>query len=1247
MKKLILCVLSVASIVAFAASEVWVAEDGNDTTGDGTKGNPYATIATGVANCDAGGTVWVKKGTYLLTAEIALNKVITVRSVDGADETIISGGMTITYTNKGDPNNYTEGVRVFNITAAATVDGFTIENGFCKSTGGAGIYMDKAGTVQNCVIRSCNASGNCSGGGVWMSSGTVRNCHIVGNMTWQDGGQGAGVYMKGADCVVEDCLIERNFHKTVNRVSKAGAGVRVNNGVLRRSTIVGNNFLPGTGASQAEAGGVYLDGNGKMHDCIVWGNGCSENYTAGLPDWGYSGSPKVTNVFSSVALGVNTSGRVLSGDPGFVDFAGGDYRLAPGSPCAGAAWGVAGGSIGCMNYDPDIAAVGIGISEVGDFDEERELTFTVEKGTGASSVADCCWSFDGRIPTASDNDGTGESVTKTFGPGVYTVTLAATVNGKPQVVVRTDAFRVMGAEITLDEGMDIYKAVKCVADGGTVNVPYGIYSVMQEIVVNRPMTIKGADGQELPVFRSNLATCRIFNLRHTGAVLERLAITGGKANHTGSVYGGGIFMTGGTVRECAITNNVSGGNGWGGGIAMTGGTVTHCLIADNWTSDDQGNGAGVYMEGPTALLDNCLVCRNHNNTNRETKAKYGGGVYAGVETKKIGDGNYGGTIRSCTIVNNTYPYAAGLYLGAKGSVVDTIVWGNTHTSADQATGEPNWLAVNGCKATNCFSSVSLGVDRFGEAMAYGDPLFEDFAAENYRLTSGVCVDSAWRTPDEGELDFDGNARLSGPRMDLGCYELDQNQLAFAMAYELSGTMAPVAMKLTMTVTPEGTDVSSAKCYWTLDGREATEEDYDYEGQAVNETIGAGTRSVNMAVHYNGKWYRRSYEKLFTVLSPVLFVAAESAAPSAPYDTWATAAVNVEDVLPLAGDGTLISVSNGTYHLTKQMDIGNKVTIRGVNGATVTKICGYTDVRLETGFRVANVQHKDAVLEGLTLADGYGGQGGCIYMSAGLVRNCIVTNGWSGGDIGGGGAYLTGGRLENVLITDCRIGSYSGRGCGLWIEGEGTVADRCVITRCFDSSPNANNRLGAVYIIGKGELRNSLVCNNRVKGCAGVYLGPLEDDMHAPTIDPGSMINCTVVSNAAHDAQAKGFCGGVHVGTGTVAAKVVNCAIANNVNEKVALDEKANNFSGNESGVSHCAAPVAIGSDAVSGDLGFVDAEGFDWHLKVQSPCRNRGLKEPWMSSATDLDGNPRVFGGRVDIGCYENQTPMGLLLMVR
>jgi hypothetical protein len=44
-------------------------------------------------------------------------------------------------------------------------------------------------------------------------------------------------------------------------------------------------------------------------------------------------------------------------------------------------------------------------------------------------------------------------------------------------------------------------------------------------------------------------------------------------------------------------------------------------------------------------------------------------------------------------------------------------------------------------------------------------------------------------------------------------------------------------------------------------------------------------------------------------------------------------------------------------------------------------------------------------------------------------------------------------------------------------------------------------------------------------------------------------------------------------------------------------------------------------------------------LQSTSPCINSG-NNAYLTSATDLDGNPRLAGGTVDIGAYEYQTPV-------
>jgi len=63
---------------------------------------------------------------------------------------------------------------------------------------------------------------------------------------------------------------------------------------------------------------------------------------------------------------------------------------------------------------------------------------------------------------------------------------------------------------------------------------------------------------------------------------------------------------------------------------------------------------------------------------------------------------------------------------------------------------------------------------------------------------------------------------------------------------------------------------------------------------------------------------------------------------------------------------------------------------------------------------------------------------------------------------------------------------------------------------------------------------------------------------------------------------------------------------------------------------------------------FVDLVLNDYHLLAGSPCIDTGTNMAWMDPpATDLDGNPRVQDGTVDMGCYEFvPEPCCLLLVI-
>ena len=57
---------------------------------------------------------------------------------------------------------------------------------------------------------------------------------------------------------------------------------------------------------------------------------------------------------------------------------------------------------------------------------------------------------------------------------------------------------------------------------------------------------------------------------------------------------------------------------------------------------------------------------------------------------------------------------------------------------------------------------------------------------------------------------------------------------------------------------------------------------------------------------------------------------------------------------------------------------------------------------------------------------------------------------------------------------------------------------------------------------------------------------------------------------------------------------------------------------------------------------FVDLVNGDFHLQPNSPCINSG-NNSYVTSSTDLDGNPRIVGGTVDMGAYEYPTPTSII----
>jgi hypothetical protein len=207
------------------------------------------------------------------------------------------------------------------------------------------------------------------------------------------------------------------------------------------------------------------------------------------------------------------------------------------------------------------------------------------------------------------------------------------------------------------------------------------------------------------------------------------------------------------------------------------------------------------------------------------------------------------------------------------------------------------------------------------------------------------------------------------------------------------------------------------------------------------------------------------------------------------------------------------------------------------------------------------------------------------MSAGLVSNCIITAnniGLGGGD--GAGIYASGGAVVNSEISGNIGGARSGAG---------------------------------IYMAGTTLVRGCLIKNNSAATAGGIYLA-----------SGGVVESCTIASNRA---TAAGGGAGIFRVSGT-AGVITNCVVWSNV---APASVYSNIYSTTTSGVAYTCttSPAIAGTGCISTDPQFASLASYS--LLESSPCIGTGFNHPWMTSALDLAGNPRLTGSVVDMGAYE------------
>jgi len=714
------------------------------------------------------------------------------------------------------------------------------------------------------------------------------------------------------------------------------------------------------------------------------------------------------------------------------------------------------------------------------------------------------------------------------------------------------------------------------------------------------------------------------------------------SNNVAERDGGGLSRCNGTIRNNAISNNR--GNDDGGGLFNCDGIVQGNVVSGNIAGD---RGGGFFF--CNGIIEGNMISGN-------SAGSYGGGLWfchGTIRNNLISAnraGNAGGVgfcfgaIRNNTIVMNHGGTGGGLGW-CYGTISNCIIWGNAPSSVEQIgeSSPPGYSCIQGWTGvgTNIADDPRF-VDPDGPD---DDP--ETYEDNDYRLSAdSPCID-AGRNEDWmwDAVDPDGNPRIlhgvSFLTVDMGVYEYSSSPIedtrppyVWDVYPAPDATHAPISTNIVLHVRDHGDGVDETSIVMTVSGLEVTPtvsgtaKDYivSYKPPSDLPYSQKVTVTVDAADLFSPANVMEQVTYSFTTTAEPVPEATWYVGGSAPASgdgtSWETAFIAIQEGIDAAYDGDTVIVAEGVYE--------ENITLRGAN--IVLRSTQPTDRAIVEKTAIdgrgagpvvtfAGTEDQSCVLSGFMIQRGKADTGGGIcggtpdYRSRATIENNIITANSATRD--GGGVSLCDGTIRNNEIT----GNSAGINGGGLSYCNGSIQGNAI----SDNSAAADFG-GGLYRCDGTVQKNSITGNSAYQGaglaaCDGLIVGNSITGNSAVELGGGlRWCNGTIQNNTICRNTVDSGGGGLALCDGLIR----NCIIWGNSSPQL-FDSGNPNHS--------CIQDWAGGGEGnIAEDPRFVKG---GYRLKAGSPCIDAGMNEDWMQDAVDLDGNPRIWAGTVDMGAYE------------